>query len=306
MTERCPSRGIDRMSPECPICGTEPTPSLQRDGCQYYICGGCGFLFARPDEPERTVTYDATYWAMERDEAARRERQDAFVRALELIYLSNVPVQRVLDFGCGQGVTVRMLRAGLGLDVVGADPYGEFEPCDYLLRLDAAQLASVYPVGYFDVIYSIEVFEHLADPVGVIRSLLQLLRPAGKLLINTGTREFLEQYDPEMHYLDPLVRGHISIYSLGSFQAMAGKFGATVGFMADRRYAVIVEKPSEAVPSLFPLEENLQALERLGPWMPMLFREYMRLVELEREFVKRSEWALRLDAELRRRTDASK
>jgi SAM-dependent methyltransferase len=232
----------------CPICEGPAVHELTKEGCAYLRCRTCDFLFHRA-QAGGAPKYDRNYWDGERNEALRREREDSFIRALELLYLSNIPVDSVLDFGCGAGITATMLRSEMNLNAVGVDPFGEFTESPFLHRHSLKELQTKYPRGYFDAIYSIEVFEHLEDPKQTMAELCYFLKPGGKLLINTGTQEFLAVHDPEGTYIDPLVRGHISIYSLQS-------------------------------------------------WVPLLFREYMRLILLEKEFAERTTWALALNQEL--------
>jgi SAM-dependent methyltransferase len=279
----------------CPICEGSSVQEFIKEGCAYFRCRTCDFLFHRAEAGGPT-RYDGDYWDGERVEALRREREDGFLRALELLYLSDIPVANLLDFGCGAGITVNMLRSELNLNAVGVDPFGEFTESPFLHRHGLKDLQSKYPRGYFDAIYSIEVFEHLEDPKQTMAELCHFLKPGGKLLINTGTQEFLAGHDPKGTYIDPLVRGHISIYSLQSFNSLGQAFRLQARFLGDRKYMVLLEPlNTEQLP---PLPENLATLARLGAWAPLLFREYMRLILLEKEFSERTAWALSLNQEL--------
>lgn len=281
---------------QCPICQSNAAPALTKDGCSYFQCGQCEFLFHRAEHNQATSQarnfYDQNYWEMERAEAMRREKEDSFIRALELLYLSTIKVETMLDFGCGLGITVQLLRSKLGLDAVGVDLSGEFAETAYLHRCDLETLTGKYPPGHFNAIYSIEVFEHLPDPGRMLSMLGSLLKPEGKILINTGTREFLAKYDPELWYIDPLRRGHISLYSLKSLARLASSIGRDAEFLGDRKYEVILS-PAVAGSS-YPHPENVERTRRLGEWCPVFLREYMRLVDVEREFESRSAWALQL------------
>jgi SAM-dependent methyltransferase len=253
---------------------------------------------------------------MEKAEAHRRELDDCFRRALELIYISSIPVNNILDFGCGVGRTVRLLRETLGLNAVGVDPFGDFEPTEFLHKMDLAGLQQLYHEGFFDAIYSIEVFEHLEDPKEVVQALSRLMKPGGRILVNTGTQEFLAETDPDQNYIDPVRRGHISIYSLPSMTRLAVSVGMSARFLARRNYILLLE-PAGSAAAVSPLPENLAHLRRLGgEWFTSLFGEYMRLVLLEEEmgneilgwrkadaalreeFDERGRWALALDREV--------
>src|SRR5688572_2423012 len=104
---------------DCPICGSQTTYELTKDGCDYFQCSACDFLFHRAEGLNKGCDYKEDYWAAERNEALRREREDSFIRALELIFVSTIKVENILDFGCGAGVTVSMLREQLSLNAVG-------------------------------------------------------------------------------------------------------------------------------------------------------------------------------------------
>lgn len=272
-------------SVSCPICGGSSSLCLTKEDYPYFECAQCNFLFVG-DPSSRSGAmaefYDRRYWELERVEARRREYEDCFVRALELIFVSGIQVDNMLDFGCGLGITVRLLREKLKLNAVGVDVSADFEETEWLHRCQLADLVTKYPSGYFDAILSVEVFEHLDDPKGVLTLLSHLLKPGGKMLINTATREYISAYDTQQTYIDPVERGHISIYSLSSFKVLATSIGYSAEFMGDRKYVVLLSPVSAFAP--FPNQQNILRMRALGEWYPALFREYMRLVFLEKEF----------------------
>ena len=266
-----------------------------KDGCPYLKCRRCGFLFYRHD-PDRAeapspARYGHEYWESERAEALRRENVDGFIRAIELIYLSAIRVENILDFGCGLGVTVRLLRDRLGVNAVGVDVTGEFDETDFLHRCDLKELMSKYPRAYFDAIFSIEVFEHLENPGDVLKSLDALLKPGGKILINTGTQEFLRISDPKLAYVDPIGRGHISIYSFESFVTLGAAVGRRASFLGERKYEVILLPPEDP---LFPHPENTRLMLKIGEWFPVFMQEYMRLALAERASAPPRAWTMQI------------
>jgi SAM-dependent methyltransferase len=282
----------------CPVC-RQTAVSDSRGGGAYLRCTSCGLLFA----PRPPKSYDASYWDPERHEAIRREREDAFVRALELVWLSRRPVNRLLDFGCGYGETVRLLRETLGLDAVGIDPFGQFSETEWLRRIDVDAALEEFGEASFDALLSVEVFEHLDDPLAVTGKLAKLFRPGGALLLNTATQEFLAEAGPDVEnaYLDPSNLGHVSVYSLESLREVGSQVGLELVGVGSRKYEVLLVKNGET--DAFPLDENLTTLRRLGAWFPHLLREYLRLVDVEQQFHERTAWALELDAALRSTKD---
>ncbi len=118
---------------------------------------------------------------------------------------------RVLDVGCGVADATRMLAALLGQEarVVGIDlslPHlhaaHELREVS-LLQADATQLC--FRDGTFDLIWSCNTINHLAEPVAALRAMRAALRPAGRVVL--AQSGFL----PEMYFawdapLDEAVR----------------------------------------------------------------------------------------------------
>ncbi len=102
------------------------------------------------------------------------------------------PADRVLDCGCGNGKFALWNRAAVDL-LVGLDPATLFadaalEQID-LVQGDARRMP--FAAGSFDKAFSIDVFEHLTrtDLESTLSELHRLLRPGGRLLIYSNTRE---------------------------------------------------------------------------------------------------------------------
>jgi 2-polyprenyl-3-methyl-5-hydroxy-6-metoxy-1,4-benzoquinol methylase len=96
----------------------------------------------------------------------------------------------VIDFGCRTGGdTIEIARRGaarvIGLDIV---------PQALAVASRAAERANVAHRCTFattttekaDVIICIDCFEHFDDPAGVLRTMAQLLRPGGQVLVSFG------------------------------------------------------------------------------------------------------------------------
>ena len=89
---------------------------------------------------------------------------------------------RVLDFGCGLGGLPRYLRAA-GWNADGYEDEGFAR--DWMTRNGLSVVERLEPASY-DVIFAIEVVEHLIDPLPVLRLLRESLRPGGRLVMTTG------------------------------------------------------------------------------------------------------------------------
>ncbi len=143
---------------------------------------------------------------------------------------------RVLDYGMGEGHWAVMARA-YGAEVWGTDvdPRSERVAGESGVRF-AADVAALED-GAFDFINADQVFEHLPDPLGVIRLLAAKLRSGGHCKISTpsdGGIEAklarlnrggyaLETFKREFHALAPL--SHINLFTAASLRALAAAAG---------------------------------------------------------------------------------
>jgi SAM-dependent methyltransferase len=97
---------------------------------------------------------------------------------------------RVLDDGCGLGLYVRRFRV-LTDDVHGVDvdPERVAEASRTLPNIVVAPAEHLpYPDGYFDVVLSHEVLEHVTDEAAAVSEALRVLRPGGRLVVFVPNR----------------------------------------------------------------------------------------------------------------------
>ena len=173
-----------------------------------YLCTHCDMIFKDPaghkDFETQKVRYDLHENHAE-DEGYRRYFQQFLDFALAQ---SKMPVT-ALDFGCGRSTLLSDMLAKQGVTSEFYDP---------IYHPDTA-----YRVKKYDLITSVEVFEHLHDPMAVFEELVSLLSPDGILAIRTellsaGKEAYLQWY----YRRDPT---HVVFFAPQTFRVMCEKIG---------------------------------------------------------------------------------
>jgi len=114
-------------------------------------------------------------------------------RAFALITERLSPKARVLDIGAGRGHMAR--RVGAWLTASGGDPAAQmvaadldeqvFEAVEVPFRRIDFNAPMPFADGAFDLLYAIEVTEHLHRPYDFLAECFRLLRPGGWLVVST-------------------------------------------------------------------------------------------------------------------------
>jgi SAM-dependent methyltransferase len=120
------------------------------------------------------------------------------------------PAVKVLDYGCGDGALVRLLREH-GCDGAGCDLFyegAETRPGDEeFIRAIEADAPLPYPDGTFDVILSNQVFEHIDELAPVLERLHRVLRDDGHMLLHFPSAEVIREAHLGMPFVHWLPRG---------------------------------------------------------------------------------------------------
>jgi 2-polyprenyl-3-methyl-5-hydroxy-6-metoxy-1,4-benzoquinol methylase len=181
----------------CPLCRQDPDVTGSRftqfsnREFHYGMCRPCDLgLVLDPREDYENLYGEAYYSGRGADpmvDYLREMREPNTIRTLEWRGLARTlgPVNRdlrVLDFGCGLGGLTRFLSQA-GWNAVGFEDDGFARQW---MRAEGLPIVDHLEPDSFDVIFAIEVVEHLVDPVPVLRLLRSSLKPGGRLIITTG------------------------------------------------------------------------------------------------------------------------
>lgn len=103
----------------------------------------------------------------------------------------------LLDVGCGGGLIAEPMRR-MGFDVTAIDAssenigtaraHADMVGLDIAYRAATVEQIEAEGAGPFDVVLTMEVIEHVADPEGFVRACSRLVRPGGVMMVATLNR----------------------------------------------------------------------------------------------------------------------
>jgi len=194
---------------QCIICDniTEPFTDTQM-GVETYHCTHCAVIFKDPKIHENFTTQKQRYDLHENsaDDAGYR---NYFQQFLDFVLPQMKTPVTALDFGCGRSTLLCDMLAEQGIASEAYDP---------IYHPDMA-----YKNKQYDLITSVEVFEHLHDPMAVFKALISHLKPGGTLAIRT---EF--SYSQKEAYLQWYYRRdptHVVFFTPRTFETMCERVG---------------------------------------------------------------------------------
>jgi SAM-dependent methyltransferase len=202
--------------PHCRICGEhlDHKWSLKvlsgRYLAHYHECRECrGLQVVNPTWLDEAYTDESRPLANNPDQGRFARNFSAFVTFVAL-HEAGLVARRpvVLDFGGGYGLLAQMLKSG-GYDAWQVDPY---VPVPFLAADRSLHALDDFPDAGFDLIFALEVLEHLTDPMTTLGGLMRRLKPGGTLMLST------EIYHPGIHdqnwpYLGTEWGQHITFWS---------------------------------------------------------------------------------------------
>ncbi len=158
----------------------------------------------------------------------------------ELLKYFSRDYQKVLDVGCSGGNFGALLKSRHGSSVTGI----EFSPeaaraaekkLDRVLCVDVEFPGSAFPEGPFDCIVFADVLEHLREPLQVLKTYAQYLKPKGVMIISVPNVRHISVvadllFLDEWRYQDSgiLDRTHLRFFTRKSFERLLSEAGLVV------------------------------------------------------------------------------
>ncbi len=146
------------------------------------VCGKCGFTFNAAFDPAR-MQYDEHYQNEQSGSTTFDRHLDEVASLLDRYGAGG---RRVVEIGCGKGAFLRKLWQR-GYEAVGVDPaYEGNDP-----RVIRAAFSTEHAALGGEVFILRHVLEHIADPVGFLRSICESVGYRGKIYIEVPNLDWI-------------------------------------------------------------------------------------------------------------------
>lgn len=209
----------------CNICGTDSKVLGFKRGVKALRCPSCGFIWK--DTKSLPQDYRKT-WSYGSPESFEIRNMDAVFeyRLKEILEKSGCEVKKIMDFGCGKGDFVNYLRKR-GYEAYGCDVGDNIPAGAFFFKKNISDV----PKYDFDVIVSIETFEHIEGLNPVVTELAKRLRKDGMLYIQTH----FTHVDSVLAWCYFDLANHISFHSPSSMKRLLDNAGMDLIYFDARK-----------------------------------------------------------------------
>ena len=201
------------VSVKCSVCGSEDSDSIgegydfEYHSCPdtFYVqrCKVCQnvYLNPRPDVSEFSIIYPPNYHSLDFS-----EKNYGFVHKVRsrleanrlLRYCEGAPDDaKILDVGCGDGFHLQLLKQygkkswtieGVDIDIRAVELVSKK---GITIHHGSIEELKLEPSSY-DVVYTIQTIEHVAEPDKVFAAIFRVLKPGGRLVVVTDNTDSID------------------------------------------------------------------------------------------------------------------
>jgi len=194
---------------QCLICQNKTAGFLDDSlGVKFWHCKNCDLIFK-----DKKLFQDFES-QKQRYDLHQNNPEDSGYRAYFQKFLDfvlpyiNTPNLKALDYGCGESILLADMMLGSNIHTIAYDPI--YHPLD----LDKT--------AKFDIITSVEVFEHLTDVLQSFKEISSMLNQNGILAIRT---EFHHGIDGMSKWYYPKDPTHILFFTTKTFLVLCDIYG---------------------------------------------------------------------------------
>lgn len=195
------------MTNYCPLCGNIGDVLFKHHKRLYFQCNNCFGIFIDPKHILSNKAEMHRYKQHNND--VENEKYQQFVLPITSSILKDYKAKHTgLDFGAGTGPVISKILDDNNYQIVQYDPYFH----NYPKLLEAK----------YDYVVCCEVMEHFSNPQKEFLTLVNLLKPLGRLYCMTNLYDENTNWD-NWHYMDDPT--HIFIYHKETIQWIKEEFG---------------------------------------------------------------------------------
>ena len=214
---------------ECKWCKSETKqtdpPEIRPDWGRW-VCNGCGAMgfYADPTSDQLCEIYKEAWFDPEKEGSfAAGSTSESIAGSIIKMGISGDFQKKCVDYGSGKGVLAKGL-AILGCNEVHAiEPFG---PKQEIKGVSWHRDWSDLPKGSrFDVIFMVEVIEHLEDPVEQLKKAKEKLSDGGGILITTPNANGWRSISKKGKWKEAQNPTHINLFSYKALSSCLKKAG---------------------------------------------------------------------------------
>jgi len=235
----------------CNLCLSQEAKSVWEfsDNFRMMKCKNCGFLYLFPQPKEATAKalYTEDYYlnlGVQYLKNDSKEIIDKKIEPIEKLLLKDIGYpeknnNRLLEIGCASGLYLKAAQR-LGWDVYGVEVSefaSKFARENLSLNVKTGKFEeSDFPDEPFDFIVMIMLLEHLEDPKQVLTKINRLLKPGGKVFINTPNKHCLESIIFGKKWHEIFFPYHLCIFSPSTIRLLAKITGFEIEGLSTYRH----------------------------------------------------------------------
>lgn len=211
-------------------------------------CRSCGFIFAPDIQSEDPGLYDSNFgdtnvhptYEKKGDKyvVRNREKMEAMLDRMEPFRKTG----RILDVGCSAAFFLSVAKDR------GWTPHGaeiakwaaDFSKNERGVDVFNGPLENAnFPDGYFDVVFSSHVMEHIGDPASLLKEMARVMRPGGMHVTVVPTQFASPSWQLARRFVGDPPPIHASFFSRETYRAFLEKAGLR---MVDAQYNVELQR----------------------------------------------------------------
>jgi SAM-dependent methyltransferase len=214
----------------CLVCDRPQSKGLRRGTFSYFRCAQCGLLSSVPVPTAEQIEnhYKQKFLAGNYETARRHAAQYRRVHEQLADFMGGKPGDRVLDVGCFTGELLSILSSR-GAEVHGLELQAEAVAIANERLPGRVYQADVFgtnfPPGPYDVVTMMGVIEHVTDPAAFVRRAYSLLRPGGRLFLQTPDSGSLIARLARAHWPPLAPVEHIHLFSRPALRELLSRCG---------------------------------------------------------------------------------